>query len=234
MSLGGPIGLPQLSARKRTQDRATHMLLYLNEASFVGELGVQLANEVRYARANGLPMLLVHEIDESRGGTAFDTLFSTTPQDLIHDGVYKTIAVAYHPEPFRQVSHALAAKVLGGVRSSRQLRRQNRKHALTATKVALTATKWKSKSKKMQATLVQPNSPPPAAAVDESSPQIDPSIYVQQGGESVAEINPSIYVAAPPQESSDLVRVSVESSRHSKPPDALGSQRLSRASASSC
>ena len=39
-----------------------------------------------------------------------DTFFSTTPQDLIDDGLYKTIATALHPMPFREVSLALAAQ----------------------------------------------------------------------------------------------------------------------------
>ena len=220
---GAPGLLRTFSRRSPAADRATHMLLYLNEATFVGELGVQLAKEVRYARAHGLSMLLVHEVDESRRGTAFDTFFSTTPQDLIHEGVYRTIAVAYHPEPFRQVSHALAAKVLGAVQSSRRLRRKMR-HALKATATATTV------ATKMQGTLVQPSSPPPAAAVGESSPQIDPSNYVQQGGEAMVDANPPI--EDPPQCSSDLVPLSVESLP--EPPVAGGPHRPSRASASSC
>ena len=37
--------------------------------------------------------------------------FNTTPQDLIDEGLYKTIAVALHEMPHREVSLALVAQV---------------------------------------------------------------------------------------------------------------------------
>eukprot|EP00966_Prymnesium_polylepis_P232152 5370513-Prymnesium_polylepis.2 len=41
--------------------------------------------------------------------------FQTTPDDLIQRGIYKTVAVALHTEPYRSVSYALAAQALGAV-----------------------------------------------------------------------------------------------------------------------
>ena len=38
-----------------------------------------------------------------------------TPQDLIHDGLYKALALAYYPGRFRRVSLTLIAKKLGAV-----------------------------------------------------------------------------------------------------------------------
>ena len=48
------------------------MLLYLNNSTFVDELGHVLVTEVRCARANGIPIVLIHENDEEQGGCAFE------------------------------------------------------------------------------------------------------------------------------------------------------------------
>ena len=75
------------------------MLLYLNEATFVGEEGELLAGEVRGALASGFPVLMVHENDQSVGGCEFAHFFVTTPQDLIADGLYNALAYAWYPDP---------------------------------------------------------------------------------------------------------------------------------------
>jgi hypothetical protein len=77
------------------------MLLYLNNTTFAGEDGQNLAYEVRRARTFGIDVLLVHENDPKRSGCAFNRLFQTTPHDLVEEGVYGKIAVACHPMPFR-------------------------------------------------------------------------------------------------------------------------------------
>eukprot|EP00965_Chrysotila_dentata_P120222 3975804-Pleurochrysis_carterae.AAC.3 len=41
------------------------------------------------------------------------TLFETTPEDLLTDGIYTTLAIPYYSEPYRQISLALAARALG-------------------------------------------------------------------------------------------------------------------------
>ena len=46
----------------------------------------------------------------------FSQFFVCTPQDLIHDGLYKTLALALHPPPFNKVSCCLVARALGAVR----------------------------------------------------------------------------------------------------------------------
>ena len=83
------------------------MLLYLNEDTFVGAEGELFADEVRCALANGFPIVMVHENDEAAGGCEFARFFESTPQDLIADGLYKALAYAWYPDPFRQVSVAL-------------------------------------------------------------------------------------------------------------------------------
>ena len=114
-------GIMKELKRKETEStivskaKPTHMLLYLNDETFLGTKGDTLAEEVRYAMAKGVPLLLLHENDPERGGFAFGDLFRTTPEDLIRDGVYHQIAVALHLPPHRAVSLALAAKAIGAV-----------------------------------------------------------------------------------------------------------------------
>ena len=81
-------------------------------------------------------MVMLHENDEAAGGCQFARFFETTPQvtprnkpgpkpeaalsstpsltlskqDLIVDGLYKALAYAWFPEPFRAVSVALVAQ----------------------------------------------------------------------------------------------------------------------------
>ena len=105
---GGKKGL-----EKKGANEPTHMLLYLNSDTFVGDKGELFANEVRAARANGFPLVMVHENDEDAGGCDFARFFETTPQDLISDGLYKALAYAWYPDPFRQVSVALVALAFG-------------------------------------------------------------------------------------------------------------------------
>jgi len=56
---------------------------------------------------------MVHENDEAAGGCEFARFFESTPQDLIADGLYKALAYAWYPDPFRQVSVALVALAFG-------------------------------------------------------------------------------------------------------------------------
>ena len=54
--------------------------------------------------ADKIRIVLVHENDRSKGGCEFGTLFATTPQELIEEGIYKEIAIALHTPPHRAVS----------------------------------------------------------------------------------------------------------------------------------
>ena len=97
-------------------DSGTHFLLYLSHATFVGEPGEGLAEEVRKARKSGFPMVLLHENDMDNGGCEFSRFFETTPQDLIADGLYSALATAFYPEPFQSVSIALIGGLIGGTK----------------------------------------------------------------------------------------------------------------------
>jgi len=66
--------------------------------------------------------VLVHEVDPENGGCPFARFFQTTPEDLIVDGLYKTIAVAFPPYPHRGASYALLARALGAVKISKAMR----------------------------------------------------------------------------------------------------------------
>ena len=109
---GGRQSLRRGSSRQAVTE-ATHMVLYLNQATFVGEEGELFAEEVRSALASGFPMVMVHENDEAAGGCEFAHFFVTTPQDLIADGLYSALAYAWYPDPFRAVSVALVAQAFG-------------------------------------------------------------------------------------------------------------------------
>ena len=66
------------SAPRRAGD-ATHMLLYLNEDTFVSD--ERLAGQVRQAREDRLPIVMAHENDPEKGGVPFSRFFETTPQE---------------------------------------------------------------------------------------------------------------------------------------------------------
>ena len=90
---------------------ATHMLLYLNEHTFVSD--ERLAEQVKQARADRLPVMLVHENDPALGGCPFDYFFQTTPQELIagldgHAGLYKALAMSFFPGAHREARPPLA------------------------------------------------------------------------------------------------------------------------------
>ena len=59
---------------------ATHMLLYLNEDSFVSD--EWLAEQVKQAREDRLKIVMAHENDLDLGGCPFSRFFETTPQEL--------------------------------------------------------------------------------------------------------------------------------------------------------
>jgi len=105
--------LEQSDNNEPVQDYATHMLLYLNNKTFHNEARHSLSREIRLAMHYGIGIILVHENDEENGGCNFARFFDLTPDDLIRDGLYKKIAVAFHPEPHREISIALLAKELG-------------------------------------------------------------------------------------------------------------------------
>ena len=117
-----PQSKPRWSS-SRYEDEPTHFLLYLNENTFVGDDGAQLADEVRAALAAGLPVIMSHENDPAKGGCVFDRFFTTTPQDLIATGLYKKLALPLFGPGVadRQGSMAFFAKMgLGFVRGSKR------------------------------------------------------------------------------------------------------------------
>ena len=80
-----------------------------------------LATEVRNARAAAMPIVMIHATPDNEDGCEFGTFFSSTPGDLIQEGLYKALALAYYPPPFRHVSACLVARALGAVPSRKPL-----------------------------------------------------------------------------------------------------------------
>jgi hypothetical protein len=107
-------GMVGLELSSSPPPSASHFLLYLAHQTWVGEAGERLAEEVRNAMRTNQSIVMLHENDMQNGGCEFDRFFSTTPQDIIANGLYKALAVAYYPGPFRPVSVKLVAKCLGG------------------------------------------------------------------------------------------------------------------------
>jgi hypothetical protein len=104
------------------------MLLFLTRSTFTDAAASILTDEVRLAMKNGIEIVLVHEVDLARDGCDFSHFFETTPIDLIDAGLYKTIAIAAHREPYRTVSLALVCKALGGAEKRAVMRRP--RHAI--------------------------------------------------------------------------------------------------------
>ena len=93
---------------------ATHMLLYLNEDSFSD---ARLADQVQQARKDKLKIVMAHENDPDLGGCEFGRMFEVTPQELIADGLYKTLARSCFPgchNPARALSLPHLALRTGG------------------------------------------------------------------------------------------------------------------------
>ena len=95
-----------------TDDRpasATHLLLYLNEDTFVSD--ERLAEQVKQAREDKLKIVMAHENDPDLGGCGFFKFFETTPQELIAGGLYSSLAVGLHSGRHRE-ARALAPSPL--------------------------------------------------------------------------------------------------------------------------
>jgi len=78
-------------------------LLYLDENVFLDD-EKKVSELVRMALGLGIKVLMVHELDYTRGACEFNTFFSQTPEDLI-GALFKDIAVPLYPmHEYRQVS----------------------------------------------------------------------------------------------------------------------------------
>lgn len=103
--------------------QSSALLLYLNRDTFVGDDG-HLAELVRSAREDKLPILLVHENSPDRGGVSFAHFFTTTPADLISGGLFHTLANPIFAEPHRELSIAHTLLALEGILNALSPKRQ--------------------------------------------------------------------------------------------------------------
>ena len=99
-------------------DGSAQMLLYLNSKTFVDAPGMALADEVRCARANGVPLVMLHETDPTAGGCEFALFFKTTPPDIIAGSLFHALHSRTTPAPTSRGT-ALVAKALGAVEGRR-------------------------------------------------------------------------------------------------------------------
>ena len=85
----------------------THMLLYLNQNTWLEDDGERLAEQVKQAREDKLKIVMAHENDPALGGCAFDRMFEVTPQELIKDGLYRDLARSFFPGAYREAPLAI-------------------------------------------------------------------------------------------------------------------------------
>ena len=118
-SAGGSGGGSRGGGGARPQKQ--RLLLLLNTQTWLGAEGEALAELVRWSRSTGDDeIIMVHENDAARGGCEFGHLFSTTPPDLLDDGIYSSIAIALHAPPHRAVSLAQVAQACGALPTRNQ------------------------------------------------------------------------------------------------------------------
>ena len=87
-----------ISAADDRPATATHMLLYLNENSFVSD--ERLAEQVKQAREDRLKIVMAHENDPALGGCQFSRFFETTPQErMSHSGARPEPPLPLQPSP---------------------------------------------------------------------------------------------------------------------------------------
>jgi len=99
-------------------------LVYLTSKTWsTREKSAQFADDVRLAMAEGLKLVLAHEMPgvddlEDRHAINFGAFFSypdgTTPQDLLQAGIYNSIALALKGGPWRRASLVMAANAFSG------------------------------------------------------------------------------------------------------------------------
>ena len=88
---------------------ATHMLLYLNEDTWSDE---RLAEQVRQAREDRLPIVMAHENDPDKGGVPFSRFFETTPKE---SDSLRGAAIPPCPMPSTSPSNAPQELIAGGL-----------------------------------------------------------------------------------------------------------------------
>ncbi|EOD21749.1 hypothetical protein EMIHUDRAFT_207811 [Emiliania huxleyi CCMP1516] len=67
-----------LARRTRRAGDVTHMLLYLNQNTWLEDDGERLAEQVKQAREDKLKIVMAHENDPALGGCAFDRMFEVS------------------------------------------------------------------------------------------------------------------------------------------------------------
>ena len=104
-----------LSEKPDEQLECERMVIYLNACTWTrGASTDALSREIHAAMMGNIPLLLCHEMagfgQDTRDPCEFDTLFSSTPEDLQRAGIYSTIASPLKGGECRATSLAMVAK----------------------------------------------------------------------------------------------------------------------------
>eukprot|EP00555_Chaetoceros_dichaeta_P002211 CAMPEP_0198252350 /NCGR_PEP_ID=MMETSP1447-20131203/2848_1 /TAXON_ID=420782 /ORGANISM="Chaetoceros dichaeta, Strain CCMP1751" /LENGTH=497 /DNA_ID=CAMNT_0043937557 /DNA_START=1419 /DNA_END=2912 /DNA_ORIENTATION=+ len=107
------IDIPNLLSMQHGR-KETVMILYLNDKVFDDEDN-QLLDSVKLLIDKGIPIILVHEKDTSKGGCPFETIITRTPDDLKREpyNLYSYGAVASLHSGYQQVSLRQILKTIG-------------------------------------------------------------------------------------------------------------------------
>eukprot|EP00965_Chrysotila_dentata_P249835 6209096-Pleurochrysis_carterae.AAC.3 len=96
----------------------------------------------------------------------YDTHFSTTPQDLISDGLFDDLAIEFVPMPHREVSLALAARTI----STDLPAKQKRFWGIDSAKSWFS---WTRKKREVQSTSREENLAPISDATNQGASALD-------------------------------------------------------------
>jgi len=101
--------------------KGTHLVLYLNDKTFVGEAGQALEIEVQAALDAKIPIAMIHENDIEKGGCPFDRHLAATPAGLRRNGLYNKIAIAVFGNPsHREVGFLLLGESIGAIKCEKR------------------------------------------------------------------------------------------------------------------
>uniref|UniRef100_A0A7S2BXW5 Receptor ligand binding region domain-containing protein n=1 Tax=Haptolina brevifila TaxID=156173 RepID=A0A7S2BXW5_9EUKA len=91
----------------------THMLLYLNDQTFLGEEGATLTALLMAATDAHIPLLMLHENNPLKGGCPFDNILCATPDTLLAGGLFDQLAIPLYSHPAElELANTMALQAL--------------------------------------------------------------------------------------------------------------------------
>jgi len=140
------------------------MLVYLTSLTWTqGTASDAFAADVQRAMDSGVPLLLAHEMpgvvaNEARHAVDFGAFFSckdgTTPQELLHVGIYNQIAIALKGGPWRRASLVVIARALAQPSQATNLVDEKANPSLWSEAVSTGHRRWTGKTFRLRSKLV--------------------------------------------------------------------------------